>query len=125
MFRGGGRVKGLSVTDSVRRGGDIMPLYAKTDFICKLIDKNDREVLTFKAVADSDLILSAEYTGGGIASGGQALTISTERDFNYQALAHRVVALDRVFAVTSVRVSFRKPLGAGGRMKKIYILELQ
>ena len=99
-----------------------MPLHAKADFVCTLIDKNDKELLKFKAAAASDLILSANYEGGGIASGGQALT---EREFNYQAFAHRVIALGRTFAVNSVQVSFRKPLGAGGRMKKIYILELQ
>lgn len=57
--------------------------------------------------------------------GRAALTVSTEREFNYQAFAHRVITLGRTFVVNSVQVSFRKPLGAGGRMKKIYILELQ
>ena len=69
-----------------------MPLHAKADFVCTLIDKNDKELLKFKAAAASDLILSANYEGGGIASGGQALTVSTEREFNYQAFAHRVSA---------------------------------
>ena len=73
-----------------------MPLHAKADFVCTLIDKNDKELLKFKAAAASDLILSANYEGGGIASGGQALTVSTEREFNYQAFAHRVIALGDV-----------------------------
>lgn len=102
-----------------------MSLHAKTDFICTLIDKNERELLRFKATAASDLVLTADYEGGGVASGGQAFTVSTEREFQYDPLAHRVSALERIFAVVSVQVSFRKQLGAGGRMKKIYILELQ
>ena len=82
-------------------------------------------MLRFKATASSDLVLSADYEGGGVASGGQAFTVSTEREFQYDPLTHRVSALGRIFAVVSVQVSFRKLLGAGGRMKKIYILELQ
>ncbi|MFQ9737926.1 MAG: hypothetical protein ACLR06_09465 [Christensenellaceae bacterium] len=98
-----------------------MPLHAKADFVCTLIDKNDKELLKFKAAAASDLILSANYEGGGIASGGQALTVSTEREFNYQAFAHRVIALGRTFAVNSVQVSFPQAFGRGrAHEKNIY-----
>lgn len=102
-----------------------MSLHAKTDFTCTLKDNDERELLRFKATASSDLVLSADFVGGGVASGGQAFTVSTEREFQYDPLAHRVSALEQIFAVVSVQVSFRKQLGAGGRMKKIYILELQ
>ena len=44
-----------------------MPLHAKADFVCTLIDKNDKELLKFKAAAASDLILSANYEGGGLS----------------------------------------------------------
>lgn len=102
-----------------------MSLHAKTDFKCTLKDKNEKELFSFKATASSDLVLSADFVGGGVASGGQAFTVSTEREFDYQPFAHYVDTLGRQFILQSVQISFRKPLGAGGRMKKIYILELQ
>lgn len=102
-----------------------MSLHAKTDFTCTLKDNDERELLRFKATASSDLVLSADFVGGGVASGGQSFTISTEREFDYRPFAHYVDVLGIRFILQSVQVSFRKQLGAGGRMKKIYILELQ
>lgn len=102
-----------------------MALHAKTDFLCTLTDKSGKELLKFKATASSELVISADFVGGGIASGGQAFTISTEREFAYQPFAHYVSMLGMQFVLQTVTVSFRKPLGAGGRLKKVYIMELQ
>ena len=63
-----------------------MSLHAKTDFKCTLKDKNEKELFSFKATASSDLVLSADFVGGGVASGGQAFTVSTEREFRLPAV---------------------------------------
>lgn len=103
-----------------------MPLNAKADFTAILKDEESgKQLITFKATANSDMILNVGFEGGGVASAGQAITISTEREYNYKANAQSVEILGRSFIIASVGVSFRKPLGARGRMKKVYILELQ
>lgn len=103
-----------------------MPLNAKTDFSAILKDsETEQELLRFKATISSDLLLSVGFEGGGIASAGQELTISTEKKYDYQANKHCVVVLGRTFIISSVRISFRKPLGARGKIKEVYILELQ
>lgn len=103
-----------------------MPLNAKTDFTAILKDADtNKELLRFRATASSDLILTADFQGGGIASAGQSMTISTEREFEYKTNAQTVEIFGRTFILSSVTVSFRKPLGARGKMKKVYILELQ
>jgi hypothetical protein len=99
-------------------------LKLRNDFVCTLANKEDKTLLTFKASAGSDLVNNASFEGGGVASAGQALTIFTETEYPFKAYLHYVYIDGQRYAIGNVTKSYRRTLGASGRLKKIYILEL-
>ena len=98
------------------------------DCKCTLIDKKTGAVLLeFDAQQDGDALYSAAFEGGGVASGGQAMTIVTRKAYEYKALQHHVVIDGVQWLITSVRPSVRRKLGAsmGAKKRFNYILTLE
>lgn len=104
-------------------------LKAKTDFKCRLINPDGTEALKFDASTAGDLVENASFVGGGIASGGQSLTIWTDKVFDYKAYHHTVV-IDGwgkgSYKLVSVQKGVRKRLGAQKlKPKSVFVLYLE
>ncbi len=104
-------------------------LKAKTDFKCILLNPDGTEALRFDASTVADLIENASFVGGGIASGGQALTIWTEKRYEYRSYHHSVIVDgcgDGKYKLVSVQKGVRKRLGVQAlKPKTVYILSLE
>jgi hypothetical protein len=105
-------------------------LKAKTDFKCILLNPDGTEALKFDASTAGDLVENASFVGGGIASGGQALTIWTEKRYEYRSYHHSVIVdgfSDGAYKLVSVQTGVIKRLGAQTflKPKKVYILSLE
>ena len=102
-----------------------MPLKERGELNCILKNDSGQELLRFKAEPASELLINAGYEGGGVASGGQSFTIITEKTYPYEDYRHTVVVEGQTFRLSAHRISFRKHLGAMGKTRKVYILELE
>ncbi len=100
---------------------------SRNDYRCRLIGKNGVELLKFNASTVDNLINNVTFIGGGIASAGQALTIWTERAFEYKAHEHSVVIDGTKYIITSISKGMRKKFGANCMTKivPVYVLSLE
>lgn len=100
---------------------------ARSDYRCKLVDSNCVELFKFNASTVGDLTENVTFIGGGIASMGQALTIWTEKAFDYKAHEHSVIIGDIKYIITSVSKGMRKKLGANcmSKIVPVYVLTLE
>lgn len=94
---------------------------------CQLIDVASQQILTlFNANVVQELSRGAGYVGGGVASGSQAMTISTEKPYNYKPFTHQVAVEGIVYLLTNVRLRPLNKVGRGYTKTQFeYILELQ
>ena len=103
-----------------------MALKLRTDYHCILVDKKTgNSILSFEAQQVGDAVLNASFEGGGVASAGQMMTIQTEREYKYNSLQHEVNIDGKTWIITSVRPSIRKRVGAFGKSKCVWVLDLQ
>jgi hypothetical protein len=103
-------------------------LKLKKDFKCVLCDKKTgNSLLEFDAQQVGDPIYGAGFEGGGVASGNQAMTIMTEKKYQYNALQNNVMIDGKRWIITSVVPSVRRKLGAGigTKVRNVYILTLE
>lgn len=103
-----------------------MPLKLRTDLHCLLIDKKTgNTLLSFTAQQVGDVISNASFESSGVASKGQIGSIQTEANYHFNAMQHEVKINGERWIITNVRKSMRKTVGAFGKSKTIYVLDLE
>lgn len=102
-------------------------LKARSDYKCKLIGTDGKELLKFDASSVDNLTGTTSFVGGGIASAGQTLTIWTEKSYKYKAGVQSVVIGNNTYKLMLVTTGMRKKLGASclSKIVPIYILYLE
>ena len=102
-------------------------LKGRNDYKCRLIGQDGKEIMKFNASTVGDLMETASFVGGGIASAGQSLTIWTEKAYRYEPYAHSVVIADTTYKLVSVSRGMRKKLGAScmSQIVPVYVLALE
>lgn len=102
-------------------------LKSRNDYKCRLFGKDGKEIMKFNASTVNDLVVNASFVGGGVASAGQALTIWTEKAYEYEPYAHTVEIDGITYKITSVSRGMRKKLGAScmSRIVPVYVLALE
>lgn len=102
-------------------------LKLKKDWSCVLRDSDTgKDLLTFTAQQLGDIVDSAGFEGGNVASSSQTAMIQTETSYDYKPYEHKVIANGREWVITSVIPSVRRKHGAGlcNRPRVVYTLNL-
>ena len=113
----------------------------KKDFECVLRDANTKQdLLTFTAQQVGDPVYSAEFEGGGVASGSQSFSIMLDKAYDcirqenvymldefFNPLEQEVIINGRKWILTSWFPSIRRRIGAGwaAKPKAVYVLNLE
>lgn len=112
----------------------------KKDFECTLREiKTGQDLLRFTAQQVGDPTYSADFVGGGVASGSQSFSILVEKaydakndvvyplDDKFIPFKHAVIINGKQWILTSWMPSIRRKIGAGwaNKPKVVYILNLE